>query len=116
MVCRACGQEKPATEFHDGTDECKPCLAVDFKRYDRGSADAPRSRRERSAEVTNVREDTPRPASVYLKLEAMYHARCEQPVTLTGYSSSTEELQFRCYSCSESIFLPTVAVERVETR
>src|SRR2546428_13045136 len=41
-----------------------------------------------------------------LKPEAIYHARCEQPLTLTGYSSSTEELHFRCYSCGESIVLP----------
>ena len=116
MICGKCGLEKPATEFYDGKDDCKPCLAVDFKRDDRVRADVPRSRHERSAEVTNVRGDTPRPASVYLKPEAIYHARCEQPVTLTGYSSSTEELQFRCYSCGESIFLPTVAVERIERR
>src|SRR5216110_3423954 len=98
----------------------------------------PRGRHERSAEVTNVSGDTPRPASVYLKPEAIYHARCEQPLTLTGYFSSTEELHFRCSSCGESIclppvagrkmlspqeeqrkcsiFLPAVAVERIERR
>jgi len=112
MICRSCGLDKPPTDFYDGKYRCKPCLAL----YDRKRARLPQGRRERSAEVTNVRGDTPRPSSVYLKPEAIYHARCEQPLTLTGYSSSTEELQFRCYSCGESIFLPAVAVERVERR
>jgi len=116
MICRNCGLDKPPTEFYDGKYRCKPCLAVYFKQYERKRVRMPRGRHERSAEVTNVSGDTPRPASVYLKPEAIYHARCEQPLTLTGYFSSTEELHFRCYSCGESIFLPAVAVERIERR
>src|SRR2546427_8913888 len=94
MICRHCGLDKPPTEFYDGKYRCKPCLAVYFKQYERKRVRMPRGRHERSAEVTNVSGDTPRPASVYLKPEAIYHARCEQPLTLTGYSSSTEELHF----------------------
>jgi len=116
MICRNCGLDKPPTEFYDGKYRCKPCLAVYFKQYERKRVRMPRGRHERSAEVTNVSGDTPRPASVYLKPEAIYHARCEQPLTLAGYSSSTEELHFRCSSCGESIFLPAVAVERIERR
>lgn len=116
MICRNCGLDKPATEFYDGEYRCTPCVAESFKPYERKRVRVPRERHERSAEVTNVRGDTPRPASVYLKPEAVYHARCEQPLTLTGYSSSTEELQFRCCNCGESIFLPAVAVERIERR
>jgi hypothetical protein len=106
---RNCSLDKPPTEFDDGKYRCKPCLAL----YDPQRARMPRGRHERSAEVTNVRGDAP---SVYLKPEAIYHSRCEQPLTLTRYSSSTEELQLRCYSCGESIFLPAVAVERIERR
>ena len=116
MICRKCGLEKPAAEFYDGKVRCKPCLAVSFKRYDRQRAGVRRNRHERSHEVTNVRGDTPRPVSVYLKPEAIYHTRCEQPLILTGYLSSTGELQFRCNSCGESVFLPTVAVTQVERR
>src|SRR2546427_4087190 len=85
MICRNCGLDKPPTEFYDGKYRCKPCLAVYFKQYERKRVRMPRGRHERSAEVTNVSGDTPRPASVYLKPEAIYHARCEQPLTLTGY-------------------------------
>src|SRR6266446_2686326 len=78
MICRKCGLEKPPGEFYDGKYRCKPCLAVYFRQYERKRVRMPRGRHERSAEVTNVSGDTPRPASVYLKPEAIYHARCEQ--------------------------------------
>ncbi len=116
MICRKCGLEKPPGEFYDGKYRCKPCLAVYFRRYNRERADRPRNHRDPSYQVTDVCREAPRPASVYVKPEAIYHARCEQPLCLTGYLSSMRELHFRCYSCGESVFLPTVAVERVERR
>src|SRR3989441_12530115 len=97
MICRNCGLDKPPTEFYDGKYRCKPYLAVNFKPYERKRVRMPRGRHERSAEVTNVSGGTRRPASVYLKPEAIYHARWGQPLILTGYASSTEALALRCW-------------------
>ncbi len=116
MICRKCGLDKHSDEFCDGKYRCKPCLAVYFKRYDEKRADRRRNRRDPSYQLADLRRDAPAPASAYLKPEAMYHARCEQPLRLTGYLASVGELHFRCRSCCESVFLPEVAVERVERR
>jgi hypothetical protein len=93
MTCRTCGLEKPSNEVNDD-DRCQSCRV----------------------DLTDVRGQAPAPSSVYLKPDAIYHARCEQPLSLIGYVASAEELHFRCRFCGESVFLPEVAIERVERR
>ena len=93
MTCQTCGLEKPSDEVNDD-GRCDSC---------RG-------------EITDVRGHAPPPASVYLKPDAIYHARCEQPLVLIRYVASARELHFRCRFCGESVFLPEVAIERVERR
>ena len=94
MTCRTCGLEQPSNEVDDDGGQCHSC---------RG-------------EIVDARAHAPAPASVYLKPDAIYHARCEQPLSLTGYIASRGELQFRCRCCGESVYLPEVAIERVERR
>ena len=94
MTCQTCGLEKPPDEVNDDDGRCDSC---------RG-------------EITDVRRHAPPPASVYLKPDAIYHARCEQPLVLIRYVASAGELHFRCRFCGESVFLPEVAIERVERR
>jgi len=94
MTCQTCGLEKPSDEVNDDDGRCDSC---------RG-------------EITDVRRHAPAPASVYLKPDAIYHARCEQPLVLIRYVASAGELHFRCRYCGESVFLPEVAIERVERR
>src|SRR5262249_20815534 len=92
MTCRTCGLEKPSNEVDDDEGPCPSCLA----------------------DSTDVRRHAPPPASVYLKLDAIYHPRCEQHLGLIRYVASTGQL--RCRFCGESVFLPEVAIERVERR
>lgn len=61
------------------------------------------------------REDAPSVA-VYLRSEMFHHARCHRPLFVIGYRPSSEEIHFRCQPCSENVFLPTAAVDRLVTR
>jgi hypothetical protein len=122
MVCRKCGLKKSPTEFYDGKYTCKTCLAAYFRWYYRTHV-APQRREaagrfdpEAPDPETGLARTAPPPASIYLTQEAVHHARCEQPLGLIGYRPSAEELHFRCNPCGESIFLPTIAVERLARR
>ena len=94
VTCRTCGLEKPSIEVDDDAGQCRSC---------RG-------------EIIDVRADAPAPASMYLKPDAIENARCEQPLGLIGYMASAGGLHFRCRCCGESVYLPEVAIERVERR
>ena len=94
MTCQTCGLEKPSNEIDDDDGPCPSCRA----------------------ESTDVRRHAPPPASVYLKPDALYHARCERPLSLIRYVPSAGELHFHCRLCGESVFLPEVAIGRVERR
>jgi hypothetical protein len=122
MSCRKCGVKKPPVDFYDGKSTCKTCLAAYFRHYYRTHTARKRAAQRghhHDGDPDEVRE-LPRASlpsvAIYLKEETFYHARCECPLVLIGYLPSNDELHFRCHPCRESVFLPTVAVERIATR
>jgi hypothetical protein len=126
MTCRKCHLEKPAEEFPNGKRTCRMCAAADPRRRPSTSVARERQRTaerpilEDGDEVDAIPRELPREdaasSAVYLKSETFHHARCNRPLFVVGYRPSSEEIHFRCQPCRESVFLPTVAVERLITR
>ena len=126
MTCRKCRVGKPVEEFYGARRTCKACLAAYSRQYyqthgarDRRSAAGPRILGD-GDEAGEIPRELPREdaasVAVFVKAETFHHARCQRPLLLVGYRPSSEEIHFRCQPCSENVFLPTVAVERLATR
>lgn len=121
MSCRKCGVKKSSVDFYDGKSTCKTCLAAYFRHYYRTHTArkraAQRGEHHDGADVMReLPQETQPSVAVYLKSETFHHARCEWPLVLIGYLPSNDELHFRCHPCRESVFVPTVAVERIATK